>query len=157
LNRQPVAFVLVRDLGCIEEAAGTFDLAVSSEVVQRLNGDAPRMLAHLRQRATHLAIFAPNGDNPVHDGREGRLSGLRLEQLAALSGHPARSGFVDSPPFPPGLARDERQREQAKHGALEQVAMRVLDGYARLERRFPTAFLRSRAHIVYALSAGPGR
>lgn len=170
---QPVC--LLADLPGLAGLAGRFDLAVSSEVLQRLAAaERPAYVAALRARAAALALFAPNADNPAHTDRSG-LSGLRLDELRALVADQRRTtndqrpttndypllatnnyqlttGYIDMPPFPPGITRSDEQREQATQGAFEAVVMGGLRVYAHGERLLPGALRRRQSHIVYALA-----
>jgi hypothetical protein len=168
---QPSAIVLA-DLPHLATLTGRFDLAVSSEVLQRLAAaERPAYVAALRARADALALFAPNADNPAHTGRSG-LAGLQLDEMSALmqatadrrpptaAGEaavggrrsPVVSGYIDMPPFPPGITRSDEQREQATQGAFEAVVMGGLRVYAHGERLLPGALRRRQSHIVYALA-----
>jgi hypothetical protein len=142
--------VLIDDFGRVGEELGLFDLCVTSEMLQRLNGKAQAVVKTLTRTAHSLALFAPNADNPAHN-QLSRLAGLRLEELQSMLGQPARTGYVDMPPFPPGLTRNSAQRQQATSGWKERLAMSGLDNYARLEHLIPLALRRRRSHIVYAL------
>jgi len=150
-------YVLVRELGSPEELTGKFDVCLGAEVLQRL--DAPsrqRYVSCFRQMATLLALFVPNDENPSHRHRSG-LAGLSLAELRALlaaAGVAAACGYVDMPPFPPGITRSAGQRERAKRGKIEGFAMGALGCYAHGERFFPTFWRRSHSHTVYAV-AGP--
>lgn len=136
--------------------AGPFDLVISSEVLQRLKPD--ERIEYVKQvgrgGGTAVALFAPNGDNPAHTTISG-LSGVTLSELAAYS--PTRqlanlqTGYIDMPPFPPGITRSDEQREQATSGKLEAIAMWGLGLYARIERFLPQSIRRRQSHIVYAL------
>lgn len=144
-------------LATLAELTGPFDLAISSEVVQRLAAAERRaFVARLRELATAVALFCPNGDNPAHTNLSG-LSGLTLAELQALFSRlqpplpSIHSGYIDMPPFPPGVIRSAAQREQATSGKLEQIAMWGLGYYARAEKWLPTAVRRRQSHIVYAL------
>ena len=147
-------YALVADVAHLDEVTSDFDLCLGSELLQRLeNKDRKRYLERLAKLAPALALFAPNGDNPSHTNLSG-LSGLQLTELRELIaplGLPADVGYVDMPPFPPGLTRSTAQRSQATNGRLEAVAMRTLHQFARLERHFPLRWRRGHAHIVYAL------
>jgi hypothetical protein len=79
------------------------------------------------------------------------LAGVTLTEMQALVGSEAKTGYIDMPPFPPGITRTEDQREQATSGTFEAIAMWGLGYYARLEHFLPTAVRRSQSHIVYAL------
>ena len=158
---RPAAIVLA-DLPRLATLAGHFDLAVSSEVLQRLAvAERPAYVATLRARADALALFAPNADNPAHTDRSG-LAGLRLAELRTLLGdnvlstdnYQLTTGYIDMPPFPPGITRSDAQREQATQGAFEASVMSGLRVYAHGERYLPGALRRRQSHIVYALAGG---
>lgn len=151
--------VHVSNMAAMAELRGAvaFDLALSCEVVQRL-ADRAAYAQRVQALARHVAIFTPNADNPAHTNLSG-LAGLRRNELAALV-RPAytpptqtqyRFGYIDMPPFPPGMTRSDEQREQATTGALEAFAMWGLAYYARAERFFPRAWRQRQSHIVYAL------
>lgn len=151
---QTIAVDTMTDLSA---AVGPFDLVISSEVLQRLNPD--ERVGYVKQvwgMGTAVALFAPNGDNPAHTTISG-LSGLRLDELKTLVSppHPLTPspllGYIDMPPFPPGITRSDDQREQATSGKLEAIAMWGLGYYAHAERFLPPSIRRSQSHIVYAL------
>ena len=148
---------LVTDLGQMNKLSGEFDLVLSSEVLQRIAaGKRAGYLAGLRLRAGSMAIFCPNAGNSAHTNISG-LSGLHLEELdALLAGSKANVGYIDMPPFPPGITRSEEQREQATSGKMESAVMFGLNYYARLERFVPQALRKRQSHIVYALLANRG-
>jgi DNA-binding NarL/FixJ family response regulator len=160
---QPAAIILA-DLPSLATLSGRFDLAMSSEVLQRLGtAERPTYVAALRARADALALFAPNADNPAHTDRSG-LAGLRLAELRTLLGDDPSllstancqltTGYIDMPPFPPGITRSDAQREQATQGAFEAAVMSGLRLYAHGERYLPGALRRRQSHIVYALAGG---
>jgi hypothetical protein len=147
-------YVCLSEWGELETFPGGYDLCLASEVLQRLD-DAGRQsyIACLAGLASALALFTPNADDPAHTTLSG-LAGLRLpdlRRLAESAGSCAASGYVDMPPFPPGLTRSTEQRKQASAGRLEATAMWGLGYYARAERYFPLSWRRGHAHIVYAL------
>jgi len=149
-------FVLWSDLGRAPELTVGFDVCLGSEVLQRLGAAAgQRYVTNLARLAPAIALFAPNGDNSSHTNISG-LSGLRLTDLQALlqkAGARADVGYIDMPPFPPGITRSAEQRQQASSGLLEGLVMWSLAYYARLERLFPRGWRRHYSHIVYALTA----
>jgi hypothetical protein len=155
----PVA-VLLTNLDILS-INGRFDLALSSEVLQRLPSDGrASYVSRLRQLAPALALFAPNAENQAHTTRSG-LAGLRIEELRALMGagernvtapQPPSIGFIDMPPFPPGITRSAEQREEATQGRFEGFVMWGLGRYAHMERFLPAALRRRESHIVYALT-----
>lgn len=151
-NFDGATYQLVPDLTALDFGSQHFDIAISSEVLQRLPQNGRFAYIHaLHSHATAVALFAPNADNPAHTNLSG-LSGLRLDELQALVAANAQTGYIDMPPFPPGLVRTDDQREQATSGAAEGIAMVGLGYYARLEHWLPTAVRRQQSHIVYALS-----
>jgi hypothetical protein len=154
---QTIAVDTMTDLSA---AVGPFDLVISSEVLQRLNPDERvEYIKQVRGMGTAVALFAPNSDNAAHTNISG-LSGIKLAELRAyLQTCPDRrsplanskTGYIDMPPFPPGITRSDDQREQATSGRMEAIAMWGLGYYARAERFLPLSIRRSHSHIVYAL------
>lgn len=152
---------LVADLARLDELVDSFDLCICSEVLQRLPPDSrPAYANRLLELGTAVSIFTPNGDNPAHTHISG-LSGLPLHALRALfhasrfTFHTSQFGYIDMPPFPPGITRSDEQRSQASSGKFEALAMWGLGYYARLEHFLPTAIRRKQSHIVYALLKRP--
>lgn len=159
LTRICPTYITVPELSLPKELAGEFDLCLGSEVVQRFDAGARRRyISSLMNLTPALALFVPNGDNSSHTSISG-LAGISLSELRALiepvSG-PATCGYVDMPPFPPGLTRSVAQRERAASGKLEGFAMWALGWYARAETFFPSSWRRLHSHIVYALVGRPG-
>jgi|GEM_PF-731402 len=130
-----------------------FDLALSCEVLQRLESTRReswvRGLARVSRR---FAIFAPNGGNPAHASRS-HLRTVTLDELhhllLACGVEPERAGFVDMPPFPPGLSLSQAKREEVRRG---RAAFQVLGLFCRGESLLPEPAKRPFAHIVYALA-----
>lgn len=146
--------VQVAEMARCAELTDVFDLCLCSEVLQRLDVEARQpYVRRLGELAPRVALFAPNGDNPAHTNVSG-LSGIGLNELRALAeatGSVVDAGYVDMPPFPPGLTRSAEQRERAVAGGFEGLAMAGLSYYARLETWFPPRWRRRQSHIVYAL------
>lgn len=152
--------VLVSDLSRLAELVGYFDLVLSSEILQRLlPSDRSSYVGRLLELASRVALFAPNADNNAHVGRSG-LGGLHREEMADLAyaaavdigrSYHIRTGYIDMPPFPPGITRTEEQRVDAATGSTEAFAMWALTYYARGERLFPSVLRQRWSHIVYAL------
>lgn len=155
-------FIRTDDLVNIPTITGSFDLALSSEVIQRLpQSDRFSYLERLHQLAAQVAIFTPNGNNPDHINHSG-LNGLPLVDLeeffrplgnsndGELADNTLQLGYIDMPPFPPGMTRSSDQREQATTGKFEALAMWGLGFYAQMEPAFPKSWRRNKSHIVYA-------
>jgi len=162
LNIEP-EYCLTDNMEILAEIDGSFDLVLSSETLQRLAAsDRKQYVGRLIQLAPQVAIFTPNNDNPAHTNISG-LSGLRLDELDAVVKQGIEStgglesqmsrqiGYIDMPPFPPGITRTDDQREQATSGTGEAIAMWGLGYYAHLERWLPLSWRRSKSHIVFAL------
>lgn len=129
-----------------------FDLALSSEVLQRLQHQERKAYAAGIQRvSSSYAVFSPNKDNESHVGISG-LDGVTSTEMRLLWPQAGRGGYIDLPPFPPGITRTEDQREQATSGRFEAFAMWGLGVYAQLEGWVPLAIRRRYAHIVYAFT-----
>lgn len=126
------------------------DVVLSCEVLQRVPSPARADFVNaLRSRAPIGALFVPNAENASHLAISG-LAGFSRRELEALFGG-ARSGYVDMPPFPPGIARSKEQRARASSGMAEALAMRALDLYCSGERFVPAPVKRRFAHIVCAM------
>ncbi len=150
---QPPTAVLLADLNTLASVSGRFDLALSSEVLQRLSSeDRASYVARLRELCGSLALFGPNADNEAHNSRSG-LGGLSLDEMRRLlGGDRATVDYIDMPPFPPGITRSAEQREEATSGRWEAFVMWGLQRYAHIERFLPSGIRRRHAHIVYGLS-----
>lgn len=162
LGKLQPEYLLADHMPAMNEISDRFDLVLSSETLQRLPvNDRQRYVQRLLQLAPMAAIFTPNNDNPAHTNLSG-LSGLQLvelEQLAAAclassqdsNQNALRTGYIDMPPFPPGITRTDEQREDATSGIGEAVAMWGLGYYARSEKWLPANMRRRKSHIVFAL------
>ncbi len=150
---RPPAAMLLADVGTLASVSGRFDLALSSEVLQRLSAESrASYVARLRQLCGALAMFCPNADNEAHNSRSG-LGGLSLEEMSRLMADGrAAVDYIDMPPFPPGITRSAEQREEATSGRFEAFVMWGLERYAHMERFLPLNIRRRYAHIVYGLS-----
>lgn len=142
------------DNHCLHE--DKFDLAFSSEVLQRLKEDKARYLLNLRKKAKNSAIFAPNGKNSFHVKLSG-LKGVYLEELLDLCNQTGSgsnifdSGYLDLPPFPPGLSRSQESRERASESRVDAFFMKGLEIYSKIEKFMPKVVKEKNAHIVYVM------
>lgn len=153
INRPTSA--LLADLETISAVSGPFDLILSSEVLQRLTPAArSSYVASLRSMSPTLALFCPNAHNEAHNSRSG-LGGLSLDEMRQLTATWTTGvGYIDMPPFPPGITRTAEQRDEATSGRFEALVMWGLGIYARAERFVPVALRRRQSHIVYAFIDG---
>lgn len=134
-----------------------FDLALSSEVLQRLDGAQETYISNLKKAARNFAVFAPNSGNESHANLSG-LKGVYLEELLKhFSGGGADEtiydyGYIDMPPFPPGLTRSQEKRVQASESAFETFLMTCLQIYCLCEGIIPNPVKKKIAHIVYVIA-----
>jgi hypothetical protein len=149
--------VLTGNISSLPELSASFDLAISSEVLQRLSTkDRQRYVSRLQKLAPKLALFSPNANNDSHVGISG-LNGIQPEEFEKLfrqgPNFETKIGYIDMPPFPPGITRSEEQRDEASTGKVEAFAMWGLGIYAHLEKLFPKNARRKWAHIVFGLQS----
>jgi len=149
-------YLPVSDLIHLRELNQTFDLALCAEVLQRIPADwVSRYWRTLWERANAIALFAPNASNPAHLTYN-RLPGLYLDDMRtiALMAHEeqVRIGYLDMPPFPPGMSRSQAQRERSLSGPWNMTTVSLLEMVGRLEPFFWSRWHRGRAHTVYALA-----
>ena len=134
-----------------------FDLALSSEVLQRLNGARETYISNLKKSAKNFAVFAPNRGNKSHALLSG-LNSIYLEDLlknyneGPAGGTIYDFGYIDMPPFPPGLTRAQEKREQASESRFEAFLMKGLEVYCLCEDIIPIFAKKRIAHIVYIMA-----
>jgi hypothetical protein len=147
----------MRLLGALPRArrAGdpVFDLWVTTSSIQRLKGGGlGAYLAQVQEGAHHAVLFVPNKDNRAHLTLT-KMDGFALPELVAActqAGLTVRqAGYVDLPPFPPGIKRSAEAKEKAAESRLERLAMRGLEGWAWGERLLPRFLKRRFAHLAY--------
>jgi hypothetical protein len=149
--------IQVEKLSDLSSVAGLFDLAIANEVLQRLpDSECLMYLREQSERATAVAIFCPNAQNPDHAAHSG-LGTLHLNDLKSLMLQVPnyalkKSGYIDMPPFPTGVSRSEEQRVQADSGKGEALAMWGLNYFAQSERLIPGRIRQQKSHIIYTLS-----
>ena len=129
-----------------------FDLVISCEVLQRLSIDERRAyLQRLAGIAKVSVFFVPNAENTAH-AKISKLHSLKLEELTNLcvaAGYePLDYGYVDMPPFPPGLKQKKKNGVRRKDAKLELLA-EVLNVWSVIERYLPRGIVKKQAHIVY--------
>jgi len=153
LSIKDISFVKVNslvDLG--KNITKKFDLVINSEVLQRLS---PVDLKIFLQRLANLAslgiFFVPNKYNSGH---------IKLSKLATLGTEEVKraindrmkivsKGYLDFPPFPPGLQRSETARQRAADSKLERIAMKSLEWWGIIEIFFPPFIKKRQSHIIY--------
>jgi hypothetical protein len=137
--------------------SGEFDLALSSEVLQRLEGSQHNYISTLKKLAKYFALFVPNNGNESHAHLSG-LNSISLTELLRSCRNISQElaiydyGYVDAPPFPPGLSRSEDKRQQAAQSSFESFLMKGLEVYSRCESILPKFIMKKNAHIVYVMA-----
>jgi hypothetical protein len=160
MSRARIRFLVVPDLGefgSVDLQRSEFDLALSCEVLQRLDLSMERYLSSLWQRARNIALFVPNRGNSAHAKHSG-LRSLSLQELLNVCRQGREdmrihdSGYVDMPPFPPGINRSQEKRDRAAHSLLEGFLMNVIEGYCSFENLCPPSVSAKFAHIAYVMA-----
>lgn len=130
------------------------DLALSCELLQRVTHKEAFLKAFFAAAPTAV-LFCPNGDNEAHN----TLSGLKSvpmrafrEMTSFLGERALRYGYIDFPPFPPGIKRSESQRQASKTSLFVRCVMVALTVWCKLEKFWPQAVKRRFAHIVYVVA-----
>jgi len=136
---------------------GKFDLALSSEVLQRLDGAQGTYISNLIKASKNFALFVPNKGNESHADLSG-LKGIYLWELLkrCQEGHSRVSiydfGYVDIPPFPPGIRRPQAKREQAAESRFETFLMKGLEIFNLCEDMLPKFIKEKKAHMIYVMA-----
>ena len=130
-----------------------FDLWVTTSAIQRLNeGELAEYLAQVGEKSRHAVLFVPNKANKEHLTLSG-LDGFFLADLVATCRQAGlavcEAGYLDLPPFPPGLQRSAEAKERAAKSRVERLIMHGLEWWTRLERLLPHFVKRRLGHIVY--------
>jgi len=120
-----------------------YDLVLSSEVLQSLNKNELKIfIDNIVKYSENAIIFVPNKDNKNHLKYSG-LNGFTLEELNFLFNNVKKPGYVDMPPFPPGLKIKKRFKSV--------FLIRILGFFALIEKFIPKIIKKYIAHINYVL------
>jgi hypothetical protein len=128
-----------------------FDLVLSCEVLQRFSPVERRQYAEAVSSLGHNAIiFVPNKDNKAH-AQISKLQALTLDDLKELfkDSNVMNIGYVDLPPFPPGLKARRNAGTRRNGTLLRVVLMKVLVSWLRLEQVMPSCVKRKYSHIAF--------
>ena len=124
-----------------------FDLLVCSEAMQRLsNKEKINYIRLISKISKYAALFVPNKNNKMHSTLS-KLNGLSLDELKGYFNKASilNIGYIDIPPFPPGLKKNKRKEQINKLFSL------LLIAWTRLERLLPKTIKRRIAHICYII------
>ena len=131
-----------------------FDFAISCEVIQRLNKtDRIIYLKNLYSLAKNLILFAPNAKNVAH-AKISKLNTLYLNEIVNLCSKvnymPVDYGYIDTPPFPPGLKwSNSRSKKRKVNSIILKVLFKFLNTWAIMEKYIPKIILKNRSHMIY--------
>jgi len=130
-----------------------FDLWVTTSALQRLDGvELTEYLAQVREKSRHAVLLVPNKANKEHLSISG-LDGFFLPDLVTACQQASlavlEAGYLDVPPFPPGLQRSAEAKEKAAGSPVERFVMHSLEWWVRGERLLPRFLKRRFGHIAY--------
>ncbi len=139
---------------CKWQLSEHFDLLLCCEVLQRLNQkEQTAYFSQINTYAKKAVIFAPNSANSQHAG----LSGLKTVSLSCIQdltktigGKLIKSGWLDVPPFPPGLTRSDSKRGDALSSPFQKFLFWGVNRWADAEGLIPQGIRKNHAHIAYA-------
>lgn len=128
----------------IDEIKESYDFVLSSEVIQRFNPkELQSYFLNLKNSSKKAIIFFPNGNNKAHYFLT-KLRGYKPESLSRLFYGKVESGFVDMPPFPPGL----RVKSDRTHQNLK-LLIPLLSLWLFVEQICPRFVKKRFCHIAY--------
>jgi len=134
--------------------AGSFDLVLCSEVLQRLpEGERQDYVRNALHIARYAAMFMPNKENISH-AKISKLEALGLEELLNLFVGYAilEKGYIDMPPFPPGLKIAKRTRANGAHQTFkDRILIEMLEQWSKIEG-FSDGLKRRNSHIVFVIA-----
>lgn len=118
-----------------------YDLILSCEVLQSLKkNDLKKFVLDIQKYSKYAIIFVPNKNNKNHRKISG-LDGFTLEELSSLFKNINKSGYIDMPPFPPGIKTKKKIA----------ISADILKPFAYLEEFVPSGIKKKNAHIAYVL------
>lgn len=131
------------------------DLLINCEVLQQYSEKERKIfMKNFLPICKIAAFFSPNKGNEAHL-LISNLPSLTVEQLEeSVRGYGWKAfsnGFIDVPPFPPGIKRTESQRSNLLNSFFGKFLIVFLTVWANLERFLPRFVLKKKAHIVYIL------
>lgn len=131
----------------------SFDLWVTTSAIQRLSGsELAEYLSQVREKSRHAVLLVPNKSNKEHLTLSG-LDGFFLPDLMTTCQQASltmrESGYLDVPPFPPGLQRSTKAKEKAASSPVERLIMRGLEWWVQGERFLPRLVKHRFGHLIY--------
>lgn len=107
--------IIQRKPKIVKDIKEVYDAIFSSEVIQRLDKNMLQCyFDDIKKFSKKSLIFFPNACNKSHCFFS-KLNSYRPENIAKFFEQTVKTGFVDMPPFPPGLSlKSNRKRENLK-------------------------------------------
>ena len=124
-----------------------FDILLCSEVMQRVPNEEKIKYVKLISKITrYAALFVPNKSNKMHSTLS-KLNGLSLDELKEHfnEANILNSGYIDMPPFPPGLRKNKRKEQ------INKLLSLLLIAWIWLEKLLPKIIKKRIAHICYII------
>jgi hypothetical protein len=132
-----------------------FDLALSCEVIQKYTYS--EQMIYFRKLSVvcdRFIVFAPNRKNHSHVGRSG-LNSVDLSmlqyQLNQTGWKVSDSGYLDIPPFPPGMTAKGIRENNWKNNVIQNCMCFVLNCWSRFDKRLAAEFPQY-AHMIYCVA-----
>lgn len=128
----------------IDEIKERYDLVLSSEVIQKFdNRKLQDYSMNIKKFSKKAIIFFPNGNNKAHHSLT-KLRTYKPESLSNFFSGKVELGFVDMPPFPPGL----RVKSNQTHQNLK-LLIPLLSSWLFIEQVCPRFVKKRFCHIAY--------
>lgn len=118
-----------------------YDLILSCEVLQQFNAEERYVFKEMiTKQGENIILFVPNKENKQHH----KLSGLKgfSQQEIHKWFRDSETGYIDSPPFPPG--------SRAKKKITNKLFIAILELFAECEPRIPRFIMKKTSHIVFS-------
>jgi len=136
IKRKPLIISKIREV---------YDVIFSSEVIQQLNSkELQEYCKNVTKFSKSAVVFFPNQNNTSHHAITG-LKAYTPEEVSRIFGcDNVRTGFVDMPPFPPGLhIKSDKTRRSLK------VLAQFLHLPLLIEKISPRFIKKRFCHIAY--------
>ncbi len=130
-----------------------YDLILSCEVFQRLNKkERENYLKNIKLHGKYAVIFVPNKYNKAHD-KISHLNTLSFEDIneELINAKLIEKGFVDFPPFPPGIKVSHAPNKKRKKikGIKKIILLLLLNFWVRIEKYLQ--FHKQGYHMIYKI------
>jgi hypothetical protein len=134
-----------------------YGLVLSPAVLQRIDEESrSEYLYQLSRKTKYAILFVPNKSNQFHKICT-HLGSLNIDDLPQyfqklkLNINILESGFIDLPPFPPGVKIHSGLKKFIKNRSIIKIVMRFLNIWLKLELFLPNFIRRRFSHMVYII------